>query len=67
MRSHIPAHSATIKFCANPLVFRNTIEKEGLPRDSAPDLGVRSSVQSRVTRPKYLCLFSLSQNILALL
>ena len=39
MRSHISVHGATTKFCDNPFVFKNAIEKEGLPRDSAPDLG----------------------------
>jgi hypothetical protein len=39
MRSHISVHGATTKFCDNPFVFKNAIEKEGLPRDSTPDLG----------------------------
>ena len=57
MRSHISIHRGTIKFCSNPFVFKNEIEKEGLPRDGAPALGVRSPVQGRVFRPKYLALF----------
>jgi hypothetical protein len=39
MWSHISVHGATTKFCDNPFVFKNAIEKEGLPRDSTPDLG----------------------------
>jgi len=39
MRSHISVHGATTKFCDNPFVFKNAVEKEGLPRDSTPDLG----------------------------
>ena len=39
MRSHILVHGATTKFCDNPFIFKNEIEKEGLPRDSTPDLG----------------------------
>ena len=37
--SHISVHGATTKFCDNPSVFKKAIEKEGLPRDSTPDLG----------------------------
>jgi hypothetical protein len=39
MRSHISAHRATTKYFSNSFVFKNEIEKEGLPRDSTPDLG----------------------------
>src|SRR6266851_1520283 len=39
MRSHISAHRGTTKFCSNSFVFKNEIEKEGLPRDTAPALG----------------------------
>jgi hypothetical protein len=39
MRSHILVHHGTIKFCSNSFVFKNEIEKEGLPRDIAPALG----------------------------
>jgi hypothetical protein len=38
MRSHILVHGATTKFCDNPFIFKNEIEKEGLPRDSTPDM-----------------------------
>ena len=41
MRSHMSVHRATTKFCDNPFIFKNEIEKEGLPRDSAPDLGAQ--------------------------
>ncbi len=41
MRSHILVHGATTKFCDNPFIFKNEIEKEGLPRDSTPDLGAQ--------------------------
>jgi len=43
MRSHIIAHRATTKFFLSSFIFRNEIEKEGLPRGSAPGLGARSS------------------------
>jgi len=39
MRSHVSVHRGTTKFCANSFVFKNKIEKEGLPRDTAPALG----------------------------
>ncbi len=39
MRSHISAHRATTKYFAKSFVFKPKIEKEGLPRDSAPALG----------------------------
>jgi hypothetical protein len=39
MRSHISVHRATTKYFSNSFVFKNEIEKEGLPRDSTPDLG----------------------------
>jgi hypothetical protein len=39
MWSHISVQGATTKFCDNPFVFKNAIEKEGLPRDIAPALG----------------------------
>ena len=39
MWSHISVHGATTKFCDNPFVFKNAIEREGLPRDGKPDLG----------------------------
>jgi hypothetical protein len=39
MWSHISVHGATTIFCDNPFVFKNAIEKEGLPSDSTPDLG----------------------------
>ena len=33
------AHRATTKYFSNSFVFKTKIEKEGLPRDSTPDLG----------------------------
>jgi hypothetical protein len=39
MRSHTSVHRATTKYFSNPFVFKTTIEKEGLPRDSTPALG----------------------------
>ena len=39
MRSHISVHRGTLKFRLNSFVFKNEIEKEGLPRDTAPALG----------------------------
>lgn len=39
MRSHISVHRATTKYFSNSFVFRTKIEKEGLPRESTPDLG----------------------------
>ena len=39
MRSHISVHRATTKYFSNSFVFKHEIEKEGLPRDSTPDLG----------------------------
>jgi hypothetical protein len=39
MRSHISVHRATTKYFSNSFVFKTEIEKEGLLRDSAPDLG----------------------------
>jgi hypothetical protein len=39
MHSHISLHRGTIKVCSNSFVFKNEIEKEGLPRDTSPALG----------------------------
>jgi len=39
MRSHISIHLATTKYLSNSFVFKNTIEKEGLPSDSPAALG----------------------------
>ena len=39
MRSHISVHRATTKYVSNSFVFKNEIEKEGLPRDITPALG----------------------------
>ena len=55
MWSHISAHGATTKFCDNPFVFKNAIEKEGLPRDSTPDLGA-GGPEFKSRRPDH-CMF----------
>jgi hypothetical protein len=39
MRSHISVQRATTKYFSNSFIFKNKIEKEGLPRDRTPDLG----------------------------
>jgi hypothetical protein len=39
MRSHVSVQRATIKYFSNSFVFKNEIEKEGLPRDITPALG----------------------------
>jgi hypothetical protein len=39
MRRHISVHRATTKYFSNSFVFKNEIEKEGLPRDITPTLG----------------------------
>jgi hypothetical protein len=39
MRSHISVHGATTKYFSNSFIFKNEIEKEGLPRDSPAGLG----------------------------
>src|ERR1035438_9991378 len=39
MRRHLSVHRATTKYFSNSFVFKTKIDKEGLPRDSTPDLG----------------------------
>src|SRR6267143_3883707 len=39
MRSYIPVHRGTISSFSNSFVFKNEIEKKGLPRDITPALG----------------------------
>jgi hypothetical protein len=39
MRSHISVHRATSKYFSNSFIFKNKIEKEGLPGDSPAGLG----------------------------
>ena len=53
MRSHIFVHHATTKYFSNSFVFKTEIEKEGLPRDSTPDLGA-GSPQFKSARPDHL-------------
>ena len=43
MRSHILVHPATTTLFAKPFVFKNGVEKEGLPRDSPAGLGAGGS------------------------
>jgi len=42
MRRHISVYRAATKYFANSFVFKNEIEKEGLPRDITPALGAGS-------------------------
>jgi hypothetical protein len=52
MRRHISVHRATTKYFSNSFVFKTEIEKEGLPRDSTPDL--ETSAQSLVGKLAHL-------------
>jgi hypothetical protein len=56
MWSHISVHGATTKFCDNPFVFKNAIEKEGLPRETAPALGA-GGPEFKSRRPDHLMFF----------
>ena len=56
MRSHISVHRATTKYFSNPFVFKNAIEKEGLPRDSTPALGA-GGPEFKSRRPDHLLLY----------
>jgi hypothetical protein len=49
MHSHIFVHRATTKYFSNSFVFKNEIEKEGLPGDSTPDLGAGARRSKRFT------------------
>ena len=66
MRSHIFVHRATTKYFSNSFVFKTEIEKEGLPGDITPALGVRRSrVQISAPRPKHIpCFLWLIENSL---
>jgi hypothetical protein len=46
MRSHVSTHRATTKYFSNSFVFKNEIEKEGLPGDITPALGARGRFKS---------------------
>jgi hypothetical protein len=50
MRSHISLHQATTKYFSNLLVFKNKIEKEGLPSDSRLELDVYGKAAHGVER-----------------
>ena len=56
MRSHIPAHRATTKYFSNSFIFRNKIEKEGLPRDSPAGLGA-GGPEFKSRRPDHFMFF----------
>jgi hypothetical protein len=57
MRSHISVHRATTKSCTNSFVFKNEIEKEGLPRDSPAGLGTGGPRFKSGPRPIYVFCF----------
>ena|ERR1043166_7259669 len=44
MRSYISVHLATTKYFSISFIFKNKIEKEGLPRDSPAGLGAGGHV-----------------------
>jgi hypothetical protein len=52
MWRHISAHGATTKYSSNSFAFKTKIEKEGLPRDSTPDL--ETSAQRPVGKRTHL-------------
>ena len=56
MRSHIFVHRATAKYFPNSFLFKNEIEKEGLPRDVTPVLGA-GSPEFKSRRPDHLLLY----------
>ena len=57
MRSHILVHPATTTLFAKPFVFKNGVEKEGLPRDSPAGLGAGGS-RFKSGRPDHSLLVS---------
>jgi hypothetical protein len=61
MRSHISVHRATTKYFSNSFVFKNEIEKEGLPGDIAPALGA-GGPRFKSGRPDHniVCILDLS-------
>ena len=56
MRSHISVLRATSKYFSNSFIFKNKIEKEGLPGDSAPALGA-GGLRFKSGRPDQSILF----------
>jgi hypothetical protein len=56
MRSHIFVHRATTKYFPNSFLFKNEIEKEGLPRDVTPALGA-GGPEFKSRRPDHLLLY----------
>ena len=58
MRSHISVHLATTKYFSNSFVFKNEIEKEGLPGDITPALGAGGpEFKSRRPDQSIFCVF----------
>jgi len=57
MRSHISVQRATTKYFSNSFVFKNKIEKEGLPRDSPAGLGAGGPEFKSRRRPFYVFCF----------
>jgi hypothetical protein len=56
MRSHISVHPATTKYFSNSFIFKNKIEKEGLPRDSPAGLGA-GGPEFKSRRPDHLLFY----------
>ena len=54
IRSHV--HRATTKYFPNSFLFKNEIEKEGLPRDVTPALGA-GGPEFKSRRPDHLLLY----------
>jgi hypothetical protein len=54
MRSHISVHRATSKYFSNSFIFKNKIEKEGLPGDSPAGLGAGGPRFESGRRPIYI-------------
>ena len=61
MRSHISVHRATTKYFSNSFIFKNKIEKEGLPRDSPARLGAGGR-EFKSRRPDH-CMFCFSYHL----
>jgi hypothetical protein len=49
MRSHLSVDGPTTKFFSNSFVFKNGIEKEGLPGDITPALGAGGPTDELIT------------------
>ena len=55
MQSHISVLRATSKYFSNSFIFKNKIEKEGLPGDSPAGLGA-GGLRFKSGRPDHLLL-----------